>query len=243
MDEISRTFGRDAVDPQARRARIRAVFQDIAPRYDLMNDLMSGGMHRLWKARFADRAAGGGGGPVVDLAGGTGDIAMRILKRDRDAAITICDPSTAMLGVAAKRHDLALALAAGEGEDLPFAADSIATVTLAFGLRNMTEPTRAIGEIFRVLRPGGRLLILEFSQPDRWFAPFYGAFSRLVIPTMGAIVTRNGSAYRYLVESIAGFPDPVAVNRTLENTGFRDISVERLFFGVAAIHIATKPET
>ncbi len=243
MDDLSRTFGRDIVDPQARRSRIRAVFQDIAPRYDLMNDLMSGGMHRLWKARFADRAGDGGNGPIVDLAGGTGDIAIRVFRRVPEAAVTICDPSTAMLDVAANRHDGALALVAGEGEELPFADASVATVTLAFGLRNMTEPARAIAEIFRTLRPGGRLLILEFSQPDRWFAPLYGAFSRLVIPTMGAIVTRNRSAYRYLVDSIAGFPDPAVVSQALEAAGFSDVSVDRLFFGVAAIHIATKPET
>lgn len=242
MDEISQTFGLNTVLPRERRSRIRRIFQDIAPRYDLMNDLMSGGMHRLWKARFAKHAATGGG-RYVDLAGGTGDIARRIVDSAPGADVTICDPSTAMLSVAGKRHGEAIKLMAGEGESLPFSNDAISTVTLAFGLRNMTDPTSAISEVFRILRPGGRLLVLEFSKPDKWFAPFYGMFSRLVIPTMGAIVTRNRGAYRYLIESISGFPDPIAVSKTLKECGFGDVKVERLFFGVAAIHVATKPDS
>ncbi|MBB4304625.1 demethylmenaquinone methyltransferase/2-methoxy-6-polyprenyl-1,4-benzoquinol methylase [Rhodobium orientis] len=252
MDDLSRTFGRDTVDPEGRRSRIRSVFQDIAPRYDLMNDLMSGGTHRMWKARFADMvkestavaaaAERGTAARIVDLAGGTGDIAERIRARLPDADIFVCDPSTAMLSVAQQRPELTGTCIAAEGERLPFADASVDAVTLSFGLRNMTEPEGALAEVNRILVPGGQLFILEFSQPEPWFAPVYRAFSRTVIPTLGAVVTQNRGAYRYLIESIAAFPDPKVVAASLTATGYARVDIKRLFFGVAAIHAATKPQ-
>ena len=240
MEDISGTFGRQSVAPETRRQRIRSVFQDIAPRYDLMNDLMSGGMHRQWKARFV-KSVESGRGLIVDLAGGTGDIAERISRRIPDTDIVICDPSPAMLGVARARLGDHVGLVTGEGESLPFATSTVATITLSFGLRNMTDPNKAVAEMFRVLKPGGRLHILEFSKPVPWFAPLYGAFSRLVIPALGAAVTRNRAAYRYLVDSIAGFPDPETVSAGLENAGFTNVGFETLLFGVAAMHHGEKP--
>ncbi|PLX37850.1 MAG: bifunctional demethylmenaquinone methyltransferase/2-methoxy-6-polyprenyl-1,4-benzoquinol methylase [Hyphomicrobiales bacterium] len=243
MDDLSGRFGRERVEPQERRQRIRSLFNAIAPRYDLMNDLMSGGTHRLWKARFTKAAAAAvGNASVLDLAGGTGDIALGVLKHRPDAAIVICDPSTGMLGVAVKRDAAAYDAVAAEGETLPFGDESFGVVTLSFGLRNMTDPQCVIDECLRVLRPGGQLFILEFSQPVWWFAPAYRLYSRIVIPALGALVAGHRGAYRYLVESIAGFPDAETVSQTLLATGFGKVTADRLFFGIAAIHVAAKPD-
>ena len=241
MDHLSRLFGHHRVDPETRRKRVRAVFRAVAPRYDLMNDLMSGGMHRLWKREFAALAATEALTPVVDLAGGTGDIAIRLQGPLGADAIAIVDPSLEMLGVARGRVDAGVALVAAEGESLPFDTATIGTVTLAFGLRNMTEPVRVIEEAFRVLKPGGQFHILEFSQADAWFAPAYRLHSNLTIPLLGAMVAGNREAYRYLVDSIAGFPDAETVSATLGKAGFDVVSVRKLMFGVAAIHSARKP--
>ena len=240
MDEISQSFGRERVEPEDRRQRIRALFNAIAPRYDLMNDLMSGGTHRLWKASFVKEAtATAPDGPFLDLAAGTGDIGERIRARRPDAAIVLCDPSTGMLRVATGRGNRAAV--AAEGERLPFADETFAAVTLSFGLRNMTDPAGVMAEIVRVLRPGGHLFILEFSQPLWWFAPAYRLYSRLAIPTLGALVARHPGAYRYLVDSIARFPDIETVSGALARAGFGTIRARRLFFGIAAIHDAAKP--
>ncbi|MEZ5840937.1 MAG: ubiquinone/menaquinone biosynthesis methyltransferase [Hyphomicrobiales bacterium] len=241
MEHLSRTFGHNDVDPATRRARVRAVFDHIARRYDLMNDLMSGFMHRGWKARFAGGVAAPVAGPIVDLAGGTGDIAERLMARLPGQPVMVCDPSTAMLGVASGRLGAAAPLVAAEGERLPFGDAMVGAVTLSFGLRNMTEPTRAIAEIFRVLRPGGQLHILEFSQPDRWFELPYRLYSRITIPLLGAMIARDRDAYRYLVDSIEIFPSAQAVSASLTDAGFVDVAVEKLMFGVAAIHVARKP--
>lgn len=241
MDHLSRTFGHDAVEPAVRRARVRAVFDAIAVRYDLMNDLMSGFMHRGWKARFVAGVTAPVDGPIVDLAGGTGDIAERLLRRMPGREVAIVDPSTAMLGVAARRLGPQVPLVAAEGEALPFTDASLGAMTLAFGLRNMTEPGRAMAEAFRALKPGARLHILEFSQPDRWFEWPYRLYSRITIPLLGALVARDRNAYRYLVDSIEIFPRAEDVSQTLADAGFVDVRVEKLMFGVAAIHVASKP--
>ncbi len=240
MDHLTRTFGHDTVDSETRRARVRSLFDAIAGRYDLMNDLMSGGMHRRWKSHFARGVAGSPNGPIVDLAGGTGDIAVRLKRLMPEMAVAVVDPSREMLAVCAKRFGDGALLVAAEGESLPFADASVGAVTLSFGLRNMTDPRAALAEINRVLMPGGTVNILEFSVPDRWFAPGYGLYSRYVIPALGALVTGNRGAYRYLVESISEFPDADAVAETLRQSGFTDISIARLMFGVAAIHRGRK---
>ncbi|MCC2112023.1 MAG: ubiquinone/menaquinone biosynthesis methyltransferase [Hyphomicrobiales bacterium] len=240
MDHLTHTFGRDTVDSETRRARVRALFDAIAGRYDLMNDLMSGGMHRRWKTLFARGVARSARGPIIDLAGGTGDIAGRLQRLMPETEIAVVDPSPEMLAVCARRFGNRTRLVVAEGENLPFADNSIGTVTLSFGLRNMTDPRAALAEINRVLVPGGEVHILEFSVPDRWFAPAYGLYSRYVIPALGAMVAGNRGAYRYLVESISAFPDADAVATTLRQTGFDDIDIARLMFGVAAIHRARK---
>ncbi|THF61016.1 class I SAM-dependent methyltransferase [Pseudothauera rhizosphaerae] len=232
----SASFGRFAVSPEERRRRIRRVFEAVAPRYDLMNDLMSFGIHRLWKRRLARRCAGRGG-VVVDLAGGTGDMA-RLLGED-GRMVVVCDPSWAMME-AGRRRGVSAAWSAGEAERLPFATASVDLLTISFGLRNATDVGAALAEIHRVLKPGGRFACLEFSRPARWLAPFYDLYSRLVIPRLGAAVAGQPEAYDYLVESIRRFPDQQALAAILDGAGFQSVSWENLSFGIACIHYANR---
>ncbi len=237
------TFGDERVSDSARRRLVRDLFDRVAPRYDLMNDLMSMGLHRLWKRETAVAAAAAAravAGPIVDLAGGTGDIARLIRGHVPERLIVNLDASPGMIAVAAKRVGRDIALAVAEAENLPLADDSVATVSLGFGLRNMTDPRQALGEVFRVLRPGGALVLLEFSRPFTWFAPLYNFYSRHVIPLLGALVAGDRRAYRYLVESIRLFPDSESMSRELHRAGFAQIQVRRLMLGVAALHIAVK---
>lgn len=244
LDALRETFGEERVAADIRRDRVRALFDRIAPRYDLMNDLMSFGTHRLWKRAVA-RALGAAlppvSGPVVDLAGGTGDLALLLRRQFPDRRIVVVDASAGMLEVARGRAAGAFETLRAEAESLPFADSSVAAVSLAFGLRNMTDPAAVLAETARVLRPGGLLALLEFSQADRWFAPAYGLHSRLVIPALGALVARDREAYRYLVESIRIFPDASAVSSELETAGLAVLGVRRFMFGVAAFHLARKP--
>lgn len=244
LTRLGQTFGSEKVGPSARRRMVRDLFDRVAPRYDLMNDLMSFGLHRLWKRRTAEAAVAAAGqarGPLVDLAGGTGDLGRLIAERLPGRPIVNADASPGMLAVAARRGMPAISLVAAEAEALPFADDMASVVTLGFGLRNMTDPPRAIGETFRILGPGGSLVLLEFSRPAAWFSPLYDLYSRLVIPLLGAMVAGDRGAYRYLVESIGLFPDADSVTAALRQAGFADIRVKRLMFGVAALHIAVKP--
>lgn len=237
--EIARSFGRSTVAPDERRARIRAVFDAVAPRYDLMNDLMSGGIHRLWKRTLARRVADVSG-TVVDLAGGTGDVARLLLRPDRQ--VTVIDPSAAMMAAGRRRPGLeAVQWQPGEAEALPLADASVDLLTLSFGLRNATGVAAALHEVRRVLRPGGRFVCLEFSRPARWLAPAYDAYSRWVIPRLGAAVARNPAAYTYLIESIRRFPDQAELAALMREAGFVLVHWENLSFGIAALHVGSAP--
>ncbi len=240
LDELSTAFGTQNVTPETRQNNIRSLFQSIASRYDLMNDLMSGGMHRLWKQRFVSRVKDLPEGPIYDVAGGTGDIAKLLLTQLPGREICVLDPSSKMLAVAKERLGEKCSYVEAQAEDWPLPASSVSGATLSFGLRNFTRPSLAFTEIARVLKPGGRLHILEFSQPDAWLAPFYRLYARLVIPAIGALVTGNRGAYRYLVESIAGFPPIEVVSEALEISGLEVVHTEKVLFGIAAIHIAEK---
>ncbi len=242
LDHIGSAFGRERVTPFVRQARIRAIFQSIANRYDLMNDLLSGFMHRAWKKRFVSRIDLKVEGPLVDIAGGTGDIAELLYKRFSGRAITVLDPSTNMLEVARERLGDNCNYLAAQAERWPVSDNSLAAATLSFGLRNFTRPSDAFDEIHRVLKPGGRLYILEFSKPDAWLAPIYGLYARTVIPAIGALVTGNRGAYRYLVESISGFSTPETVANAMTESGLDFVHCEKVLFGIAAIHIAEKPD-
>jgi len=258
---LEHSFGDEAVAPDERRARIRRVFEAVAPRYDLMNDLMSFGIHRLWKRTLARRVAGlvagtdasdaadaasaGGRGTaapavVVDLAGGTGDVARLLVGRGRE--VIVCDPSPAMMACGARRAGLAdVCWVEGEAERLPFADASVDALVVSFGLRNATDPRRALLEIRRVLKPGAAFACLEFSRPAAWLAPAYDLYSRWVIPALGAAVAGAPEAYRYLVESIRRFPDQAEFGRWLQEAGFDGVHWENLSFGIACMHLARRP--
>jgi demethylmenaquinone methyltransferase/2-methoxy-6-polyprenyl-1,4-benzoquinol methylase len=239
MNDLSRSFGYENVEPAERERRIRRVFDTVAPRYDLMNDLMSMGTHRLWKRTFARMAAPRPGQVIIDLAGGTGDIAALMAAPDR--SVFVCDPSLRMMEAGRARGRAQIGWVAGTGERLPFADDSIDTLTISFGIRNVTDMPAALREIRRVLKPGGRFLCLEFSKAWAPIRPFYNLFSFIVIPRLGAWVARAPEAYGYLVESIRRFPDQQAMKALIEQAGFGDVRYRNLTFGIACIHVGTKP--
>ncbi len=234
---LDESFGRQQVASDERRSRIRRVFDTIAPRYDLMNDLMSFGIHRLWKRTLVRRCQSIHG-VVVDLAGGTGDVARRLDGCGR--RIMVCDPSRAMMVSGRRPTDKRIRWLAGEAESLPFADNSIDLLTIAFGIRNVTQLSAALAEIHRVLAPGGRFVCLEFSRPQRWLAPFYDFFSWQIIPRLGAAIARQPLAYQYLVESIRRFPDQREFAGLIEAAGFSDVRWENLSFGIACLHFGTR---
>jgi demethylmenaquinone methyltransferase/2-methoxy-6-polyprenyl-1,4-benzoquinol methylase len=236
--DINQSFGRESVNPEQRRERIRTVFTAVAPRYDLMNDLMSLGIHRLWKRKLA-RRVGAVQGRTIDLAGGTGDLAR--LLRSPQRQVTVCDPSLAMMQVGQQRADMAgITWLVGEAEQLPLPDASVDLLTVSFGLRNATHLEKALAEIHRVLKPGGTFVCLEFSQPAFWLAPFYNLYSFLVIPRLGARVARAPIAYQYLVESIRRFPNQTGFARLMQEAGFADVRWENLSFGIACLHFGAR---
>ena len=236
---IDRSFGNQSVSSDQRRARIRLVFDAVAPRYDLMNDLMSMGIHRLWKRTLARRVAAVVG-RVVDLAGGTGDVAR--LLRNSARQVLVCDPSLAMMQVGRRRPGSdGLQWLAGEAEQLPLPNASVDLLTVSFGLRNATHLANALSEIQRVLRPGGRFVCLEFSRPAAWLAPLYDLYSFLVIPRLGAAVAGEPQAYQYLIESIRRFPDQHGFAALMQQAGFAEVHWENLSFGIACLHFGTRP--
>lgn len=241
---LDQSFGRQRVAPDERRTRIRRVFEAVAPRYDLMNDLMSFGIHRLWKRTLRRRCADVSG-RVVDLAGGTGDVARLLAHPGRE--VTVVDPSLGMMragrkvGAGGTVNGEPIRWLAGEAEALPLATGSVDLLTISFGIRNVTRLSAALAEIHRVLKPGGRFVCLEFSRPYWWFAPFYDLYSWLVIPRLGAAVARQPIAYQYLVESIRRFPDQREFAVQIAAAGFVGTRWENLSFGIACLHFGEKP--
>ncbi len=243
MDTAS--FGFRPVDPAERQGLVNQLFARVADRYDLMNDLMSGGLHRLWKADLIAwlNPPKGRAFRLIDVAGGTGDIAMRFLKAaGRDAAAVICDISGEMMHAGRNRVEGTafaprLSFVQGNAEALPFPDRGFDAYTIAFGIRNVTDRARALAEAYRVLRPGGRFLCLEFSQVQ---APFldsvYETYSFHVIPRIGQTVAGDRDAYQYLVESIARFPDQESFGEEVKAAGFARVQHRNLTGGVAAIH-------
>jgi demethylmenaquinone methyltransferase/2-methoxy-6-polyprenyl-1,4-benzoquinol methylase len=206
-----------------------------------MNDLMSFGIHRLWKREMAKRISLPYGALVLDRAGGTGDIAS-LLVREGGRTIIVCDPSLEMMQEGRRRQPTGIGWLAGEGEALPFADNSFDVLTISFGLRNMTNLEAALAEINRILKPGGRFVCLEFSRPRPWLAWAYDLYSELVIPHLGAMVASAPEAYRYLIESIRGFPPQEELKTMIEKAGFHQVGFRDFSFGIACLHWGVKAQ-
>jgi demethylmenaquinone methyltransferase/2-methoxy-6-polyprenyl-1,4-benzoquinol methylase len=240
-------FGDEPVDPGEKTARVQDVFSSVARRYDLMNDLMSGGVHRLWKAAFIDAVRPRPGELLLDVAGGTGDIAFRFLERARAqpgpaARALICDLTEGMVAVGRDRAIdrgivAGIGHVVGNAESLPVADRSVDVYTISFGLRNVTRIDDALREARRVLKPGGRFFCLEFSRvPDPLLSRAYDAYSRAVIPQLGRFVARDEASYRYLIESIRRHPDQATLAARMEEAGLSRVRWRNLSAGIASIH-------
>ena len=249
MSNTTASFGSRDVPEAEKKGLVQGVFSSVAQKYDLMNDLMSAGVHRLWKDAMVEWLNPRPGWSVLDVAGGTGDIAFRIADlvraRGGEARITVCDINSHMLseGVrrAAARDEHAIEWIEADAEQLPIADSSMDAYTIAFGIRNFTHIDRALDEARRVLKPGGRFLCLEFSRVE---APgldaLYDVYSCNVLPRLGQAVARDGDAYRYLVESIRRFPPQAQFAKMIERAGLAQVKVRNLTGGVAAMHSAWK---
>ena len=236
---LSNTFGNERVSPEEREKLVRSVFQRVAGRYDLMNDLMSMGVHRIWKWRFTNEVKKVAGLFCIDLAGGTGDIAGALVSPGK--TICIIDPSIEMMAVGKKRLGHKCDYLAAAAEEIPLADNSVDTLTISFGIRNTTDIAQSLQEITRVLKPGGHFFCLEFSTPQPWLRPFYDAWSRIVIPRLGAMVAGHPDAYTYLIESIRKFPAQDEMAEMIRTAGLTNVSYSNLSFGIACIHRAEKP--
>jgi demethylmenaquinone methyltransferase/2-methoxy-6-polyprenyl-1,4-benzoquinol methylase len=236
-------FGFETVPRDEKSQRVRNVFDSVASRYDLMNDLMSGGLHRLWKKFTIEQAAVRRGQSVLDLAGGTGDLA-RVFARQVGSAgqVVLADINASMLQEGRRRLvDSGAAgniwLAQVDAENLPFPDSSFDCVTIAFGLRNVTDTEAALRSMLRVLKPGGRLLVLEFSQPSPTIKPAYDLYSFRVLPFLGELVAGDASSYRYLAESIRMHPDQETLLGMMREAGFERCRYYNLAAGIVALHL------
>ena len=247
MSEPRATFGFQDVEPAEKPRLVRGVFERVARRYDLMNDLMSAGVHRVWKDMTAARLNPRPGETIVDVAGGTGDIADRLARLARraqarrggaDARLLVVDYNAEMVACGRARGlDPAIAWAVGDAQALPLRDASADAYVIAFGIRNVTAIDQALAEARRVLRPGGRFLCLEFSRPAvPALGRAYDAYSFAVIPRIGELVLRDRASYQYLVESIRRFPDQARFAAMIEAAGFRRVGYTNFTGGVAALH-------
>ena len=237
-------FGFQTVDENQKAERVRGVFDSVAGKYDLMNDLMSGGLHRIWKAYTLGVANVREGDRVLDIAGGTGDLARAFAKRvGPGGQVVLSDINEAMLRQGRDRlldAGVVLPLLLCDAEKLPFADDQFDAVSVAFGLRNMTHKDLALAEMARVLKPGGRLLVLEFSKVAKPLEKAYDWYSFQVLPRIGQWVTGDGDSYRYLAESIRMHPGQAELKAMMKTAGFGHVDVHNLTGGVVALHVGIK---
>jgi demethylmenaquinone methyltransferase/2-methoxy-6-polyprenyl-1,4-benzoquinol methylase len=239
-------FGFETVPEVEKAGKVQNVFTSVASKYDIMNDVMSVGIHRIWKEAMMDWLAPRPGQKLLDVAGGTGDISFKFLKRSGSGHATVLDITENMLIEGRKRAETDQILdrldwIVGDAMFLPFADNSFGVYTISFGIRNVTQPQEALNEAFRVLRPGGRLMVLEFSQiPVPLAQKAYDLYSFNVIPTMGKLIANDRSSYQYLVESIRKFPDQETFLSMVQQAGFKNTSYRNLSLGIAALHSGWK---
>jgi len=240
MTEKSTDFGYQRIPEDDKSRRVGDVFKGVASRYDLMNDLMSAGLHRLWKRYAVAQSLVGSGSRVLDVAGGTGDLARLFAHRvGAHGQVILTDVNASMLAIGRDRlldDGLVMPIVRCDGEKLPFPVEHFDCVCVAFGLRNMTRKEAALAEMHRVLKAGGRLLVLEFSRVWRPLAPLYDAYSFQVLPRLGKLVANDAEAYRYLAESIRVHPDQEQLKQMMEDAGFERVDYFNLAAGVVALH-------
>ena len=247
MTEKTASFGFRDVPENEKEGLVKEVFSSVAARYDLMNDLMSAGVHRIWKDAMVEWLNPRPGWKVLDVAGGTGDIAFRIVEMARarggEAAVTVCDINQQMLGEGVRRAEekgeRAIEWACGNAESLPFPDKHFDAYTIAFGIRNVTHIDQALREARRVLKPGGRFLCLEFSKVEvPGLDTLYDAYSFKLLPKIGAYVAQDEESYRYLAESIRRFPPQAKFAGMIREAGLDQVKVRNLSGGIAAMHSA-----
>lgn len=250
VKSFSRSFGFSEVNEDEKMGKVHNIFSAVADKYDLMNDVISVGVHRIWKDRFVNLLKPSWNSVHLDVAGGTGDIAFRIMHKldgGSENQVIVCDINESMLRVGKQRaesngiQDDRLQWVQGNAESLPMPSNSVDTYTIAFGIRNVTYIDKALEEAHRVLKPGGRFLCLEFSHVDNpVLAELYDFHSFKVIPILGEIFARDRDSYQYLVESIRRFPSRQQFSDMMVDTGFQAVSVDTVQCGIAAIHSGYK---
>ena len=246
MSKETTHFGYQTVPSEEKARHVRDVFDSVAGNYDIMNDLMSVGLHRLWKRYTVDQAAVRPGQKILDLAGGTGDLARKFAPIvGSSGQVVLADINHSMLIEGRKRLIDAgvsgnLAIAQVNAEQLPFAAASFDCITIAFGLRNVTDKPAALRSMLRTLKPGGKVLVLEFSKPTAALKPVYDLYSFKVLPLIGKLVAKDEASYQYLAESIRMHPDQEALLEMMQDAGFERCRYHDLAGGIVALHVGYK---
>ena len=246
MTENTTHFGFEDIPEADKAGRVQGVFGSVASKYAVMNDAMRLGIHRIWKDAMMDWLAPRGGQRLLDVAGGTGDISFRFLKRAGHGHATVLDLTEAMLQEGRKRAEAesmqdSLSWLVGDAMALPFKDNTFDVYTISFGIRNVTRPQEALNEAFRVLKPGGRLMVLEFSQiPNDLMQKAYDLYSFNIIPRMGQMIAGDRDSYQYLVESIRKFPDQETFLHMVRDAGFDNAKYRNLSMGIACLHSGWK---